>query len=314
MKIYLIGGGRDFLEKIQIVLNDEGIKDTKIFISKEVSPKELAENAPDCEILVASPSGFRNLTREHMKSMPNLKFITTTSVGTDWIDIQAAKELNIVVSNQKGVNSEAVAEHCFGMILDLSKRITKSDRDIREEKVGDLSKYTGINLFGKTLGIIGTGDVGKKIARIARGFNMKILGTNKSKIKLQDIEIVDLELLLKKSDIVAVAVPLTDDTEDLLSSKEFEFVKKGAIIVSIAREKVINIKAILQALNTNKLFGFGLDAEIAVPISKDDPYLQSDKIVITPHTASITEESEKGYASMTAENIKAFQGGKLIRV
>ena len=314
MKIYLVGGGKNFLEKIETALNNEGIKDTKIFISKEVSPKELAENTPDCEVLVASPSGFRNLTKEHMKSMPNLKFITTTSVGTDWIDTQAAKELNVVVSNQKGVNSEAVAEHCFGMILDLSKRISKSDRDIRDEKVGDLSKYTGVNLFGKTLGIIGTGDIGKKIARIAKGLEMRILGTSKSKIKIQDIEVVDLELLLKESDIVAVAVPLTNETEDLLSSKEFELMKKGVILVSISREKVINKKSVLEAINTNKIFGFGLDAEIAVPISKDDPYLQSDKIVVTPHTASTTEESEKGYASMTVENINAFSQGKPIRV
>jgi D-3-phosphoglycerate dehydrogenase len=128
------------------------------------------------------------------------------------------------------------------------------------------------------------------------------------------MEVADLELLLKESDVVVVAVPLTDDTENLLSSKEFGFVKKGAILVSISREKVINKKAVLEALNTNKLFGFGFDAEIAVPISKDDPYLQSDKIVITPHTASITEESEKGYATMTAENIKAFQDGKPVRV
>src|SRR5665213_2798987 len=147
MKTYLIGAGKDFLEKIQKVLNNEGIENTTIFISEEVTPQQLMENASDCEILVASPSGFRSLSKEHMKSMPNLKLISTTSVGTDWIDIKAAKELNITISNEKGVNSEAVAEHCFGIILSLSKRITEADRDIREIGLQDSSNYTGINLY-----------------------------------------------------------------------------------------------------------------------------------------------------------------------
>lgn len=314
MKTYLIGVGKDFLEKIQTVLNKEGIEDTKIFISKEVTPQELIENASDCEILVASPSGFKNLSKEHMESMPNLKLITTTSVGTDWIDKKAAKERGIIVSNEKGVNSEAVAEHCFGMILSLSKRITEADRDIRQVGVQDASNYIGLNLYGKTLGIIGLGDIGKIVARIATGFSMRILATNKTNKEVRGIEIVDLETLLKESNVIVVTISFTQETEDLLSSKEFNLMKKGVILVSISREKIINKDAVLKAINEGRISGFGFDADITVPIEKNDSWLSSNQIIITPHSASMTEESEKGYATMTVENIKAFLENKPIRV
>ncbi len=314
MKTYLVGGGKDFLVKIQNTLHDGGIENTHLFISKEVTPQELSENTPDCAILVASPSGFRYLSKEHMESMPNLKLITTTSVGTDWIDIEAAKKLNITISNEKGVNSEAVAEHCFGMILDLSKRITEADRDIRDGEVHDSSNYLGINLYGKTLGIIGLGDIGKIVARIAGGFSMRTIGVNQSKNTIQGVETVDLETLLKESDVITVTLPLTEKTENLLSSKEFSVMKKGAILVSISREKIINKDAALKAIHSGNIAGFGFDAEIMVSIAKDDPWFSSNRIVITPHTASVTEESEKKYASMTLENIRAFLEGKPIRV
>ncbi len=314
MKTYLVGGSQKFLKKIRKVVDESGVEDTHIFISNEVTPQEAAENLSDCEILVASPSGFRYLSIDHMESMPKLKLITTTSVGTDWIDVTAARDRNIEVSNQKGVNSEAVAEHCFGLILSLSKRITEADRDMREKSAHDLSKYTGINLYGRTLGIIGLGDIGKRIARIASGFSMRVVGTNKSQKKVQDVKIVSLESMLKVSDVIALAVPLTDDTENLLSTKEFSLMKDGAILVSISREKTIDKDAVLEAVSTGKISGFGFDAEIMVPISKDDPWFQSDRIVVTPHSASVTEESEKGYATMTAENIQAFLKGEPIRV
>jgi lactate dehydrogenase-like 2-hydroxyacid dehydrogenase len=273
------------------------------------------ENTSDCEILVASPSGFKYLSREHMESMPQLKLISTTSVGTDWLDVKAAKERNIVVSNQKGVNSEAVAEHCFGMILNLSKRISEADRDMRSEGgTHDPSKYLGINIYGKTLGIIGLGDIGKIVARIGKGFSMRIIGVNKSKQEIKDIEICDMETLLKESDVIVVTVPFDNTTLNMLSTKEFSLIKQGSILVSISREQVINKEAVLKAIEKGTISGFGFDADIMVPMEKNDPWFSSKRIIVTPHSASVTKESEKGYATMTVENIKAFAEGKPLRV
>lgn len=314
MKIYIVGATEEFNLRIQNALETSGQKDVSIIIAPKITPEELAQKTGDCEILVASPSGFESVSKEHMENLPKLKFITTTSVGTDWVDIKAAKERGVIVSNQKGVNAEAVAEHCFGFILDLAKRITEADRNIREKGEYRSAPYMGTELLGKTLGIIGTGDIGQRVARIASGFSMKILGVNKSGKVVDGIEIVNLETLLKESDFIVVTIPLAQDTENLLSKKEFELVKPGVILISISREKIINKEAVLNALDLGKVSGYGFDADIAAPIGNDDPYLKNKRIVITPHSASMTKEADKGYIDMTVENVNAFLNGQPIRV
>ncbi|MFH1832851.1 MAG: D-isomer specific 2-hydroxyacid dehydrogenase family protein [Candidatus Levyibacteriota bacterium] len=314
MKIYIVGATEEFNNRIQNALEDSGQKDVTVIVASRITAKELVKKAGDCEILVASPSGFETVSKDHITNLPNLKFITITSVGVDWLDVNAVKELGIVVSNEKGVNAEAVAEHCFGLVLDLAKRITEADRDIREKGEYRSSPYQGMELFGKTLGIIGVGNIGKRVARIARGFSMKMQGLNKSGKPVKGIDIVDLETLLKTSDIVVVTIPLTKDTENLLTEKEFDVIKPGAFVVSISREAIINKNAVLNALNTGKISGYGFDAEINTPIERDDPYLKHNRIVITPHSASMTREADKGYIDMTVENVTAFLNKNPIRV
>jgi len=314
MKIYIVGATKEFNVRIQNALKVCEQKDINIIVASKITPKELAEKAGNCEILVASPSGFERISKEHLVSLPKLKFITTTSVGTDWVDVKAAKERGIIVSNQKGVNAEAVAQHCFGLILDLAKRITEADRDIREKGEYRASPYMGTELYGKTLGIIGLGDIGQKVARIAKGFSMQVLGVNKSRKAVEGIELISLETILKKSDVIAVTIPLTKATENLLSEKDFQLMKTGVILVSISREKIINKEAVLNALDAKKIGGYGFDAEIMTPIKKDDPYLKYPRIVVTPHSASMTKEADKGYIDMTVENIMAFLNEKPIRV
>lgn len=314
MKIYMVSAANDFSEEIEQALNQAGLIDTEVFIVNHASVEQVKDNISDAEIVVASPSGFKFMSGEHMDAMPNLKFVTTTSVGTDFIDLDAAKERGVVVSNEKGVNAEAVAEHCFAMILDLTKRITESDRGIREKGVFEPGLYTGFDLYQKTIGIIGTGDIGKRVARIATGFDMKVLGTNKSGREVSGFEIIDLESLLGQSDVVALTAPLNLETKNLLSAEKIDVMKPGSVLVSISREEMVDKDAVLKALENKKLFGFAFDADIGVPIDSEDPYLQHENIVITPHTASVTKESEAGYISMTVDNIKAFLGGKPIRV
>lgn len=315
MKIYLITKGEnDLIKNIKELLISAGINDIHVVESNKITPQEVKEKASDAEILVASPTAFAFLSKEHMESMPKLKLITTLSVGTDWIDLNAARERQIIVSNEKGVNAEAVAEHCFGLVLDLTKRITESDRDIRQKENCTPADYMGINIFGRTLGIIGLGDIGKAVARIAGGFNMRVLGVNRSKTQVTGVDLVDLQKLLQESDIIVVTVPSTSETENLLSVKEFQIMKSGVFIVSISREKIINKNAILENLEQGKVSGFGFDADIIGTIPKDDPWLKNNRVVVTPHSASMTEESEKGYALMTLENVKAFLADKPIRV
>ena len=142
MKTYLVGGDEEFANNVKDVISD--VVEGTVLVQKNTSPEFIKENLRDCEILVASPSAFEYLSDEHLANMPDLKFITTISVGTDWIDLESARQRGVLVSNEKGVNSEAVAEHCFGMILDLTKRITEADRGLREGILVELMQNDGL--------------------------------------------------------------------------------------------------------------------------------------------------------------------------
>lgn len=314
MKIYIIGPTKIFIEKIQKALESSGQKDVTTIVASKLSAAEVIEKVPDCEILIASPGGFKEISKEMIVGLPKLKLISTISVGTDWVDIKAAKEHGVIVSNEKGVNAESVAEHCFGMILDLSKRITEADRGIREKGEFRQAPYMGQDIYGKTLGIVGIGDIGQRVARIAKGFSMHVLGFNQTKQGIEGIEVTDLEKLLKESDVLVVTIPFTADTENLLAKKEFASMKDGVILVSISREKIINTEALQEALNAGRISGFGFDADIESPIDQNSHLLQNQRVLITPHTASMTEESDRGYIDLTVENVNAFLNGKPVRV
>ncbi|MFC1790811.1 2-hydroxyacid dehydrogenase, partial [Patescibacteria group bacterium] len=264
----------------------------------------------DTEILIAGSSGIERISKELLAGLKNLKLITTLTVGMAWVDLEAAKSLKIPVCNIKGANSESVAEHAWGMILDLSKRITEFDRDVRNRGAYRFGDYQGKEVYGKTIGIIGLGDIGKKIARIAGAFKMKVLGTNKSGQKVAGVKLVRMDDLLKESDVVVIAVPLTEETKDLISKREIKLMKKEAILVNPAREPIVNKRAVLKAVKEGKLFGYGVETEIMQPISKSDPYLQYPNVVVTPHNAFNTKDAERKSFEVTIENIKAFLEGK----
>lgn len=281
----------------------------KILDKQKLSRKQVLEKARDVEILIAGSSGIQKITRELLLGLKNLKFITTLTVGMAWVDLKAAKQFKIPVSNIKGSNSESVAEHAWGMILDLTKRITEFDRDVRNKGAYKFGDYQGKEVFGKTIGIIGLGDIGTKIAKIAKAFNMKVLGVNKSGKKVAGVKLVDLDTLFKKSDVITVCVPLTEETKNLISEKEISLMKKGVILVNTAREPIVNKKAVLKGLKEDKLYGYGIETEIMQPVPNDDPYLKHSRIILTPHNAFNTEDAERKSFDVTIKNIKTFIKG-----
>src|SRR3989344_6761202 len=209
-----------------------------------------------------------------LQGMKKLKMISALSVRTHWIDIETAKERGIKVCNIKGANSESVAEHAWGMILDLSKRISEFDRGVRYNGAYRFDEYKGKEVYGKTIGIIGLGDIGKKVARIAKGFDMKVLGCNKSGKPVSGVKLVSLETLLKESDIIVTCVPTTKETTNMISEKEIRLMKPGVILVNPADEPITDKKAVLKAVESGKIFGFGIETEIMTPVPKDDMYLK----------------------------------------
>jgi len=298
--------------QIEYVKTDlEKLGELSVHNKQKLSVDEVVALAGDSEILVAGSSGVEKIDKTLIDKLPKLKLIALLTVGIDWVDVAYAREKGIVVSNIKGANSESVAEQTWGMILDLAKRITEFDRDARLKGAFRFNDYKGKEIFGKTLGIIGLGDIGKKVARGAKGFDMRILGLNKSKQLVEGVELVNLPQLLKESDVIAVCAPLTQETNNILSAKEISQMKDGVILVNTSREELVNKQDVIEALKSGKIFGYGIETAIMTPIDSDDPYFTaSSRVIATPHNAFNTEDADKKSYELVAENIKAWVEGK----
>lgn len=310
MKIYLITSNPVIGDVLKVDL--EKIGDFKIIDGQKLTAQEVIEKAGDAEILIAGSSGLEKISDELLNGLPNLKYISTLTVGLTWVDIDAVKKHGVKLSNVKGANSESVAEHTWAMILDLSKRVTEFDRDVRNKNAFRFAEYTGKEVFEKTIGIIGLGDIGQKVARIAKAFNMNVLGVNKSNKEVEGVKLVDLDTLYKESDIIAICTPLTLETENLISDEAVNKMKDGVIIVNTAMEKITNKEAIFKGLESGKIFGFGIETEISQPA--DPAYLNHSRIIVTPHNAFNTEDANKKTYEMAVENVIKFIDGNSVRL
>lgn len=297
--------------QIEYIKSDlESLGELAVYNNQKLSVDEVVKLASDSEVLVAGSSGVEKIDKVLIDQLPKLKLIALLTVGVDWVDINYANKKGIVVSNIKGANSESVAEQTWGMILDLAKRITEFDRDTRLKGAFKFNDYKGKEVFGKTLGIVGLGDIGKKVARGAIGFNMRVIGVNKTGNKVEGVEIVTLEYLLKESDVIAICAPLTSETNNLISEKEISYMKNDVVLVNTSREELVNKKAVIDGINSGKIFGYGIETAIMTPIPVDDPYFQSSRVVVVPHNAFNTEDADKKSYELVAENIKMWVDGK----
>jgi D-lactate dehydrogenase len=276
---------------------------------------------------------FSPIDKKLIDSLPNLKFVTTMSTGYDHIDLEECKRRDIIVCNVPSYGENTVAEHTFALILALSRKIYPS---IRKTKKGQFNQdgLVGFDLQGKTLGLIGTGRISYNVARMANGFDMKILGydlyPNKEFEKL-GLKYVSLDELLKNSDIVSLHVPFNKHTEHLIDRKRIKLMKKGAVIINTARGGLIDTLALSDALGSEKIAGAGLDVlEEEQCIMHEDELLREkfrkscnvrtmlenyimmkrDNVVITPHNAFNSQEALQRIIDTTIENVVAFSKGK----
>lgn len=308
MVIYYISASPAILPQHKPII--EKIGEVNFITGKKMEESEFVDKILNAEILILAPSGFKNITKYTFDRLKDLKFITATTTGVDWMDLNAARAAGVIVSTCKGANAESVAEHNFGMIIDLSKRISEFDRDARFKNASDFTKYQGKELYGKTLGILGLGDIGLKVARIATAFNMNVLGFNRSQKDIPNVKQVDLNDLLKESDIISVNLPLTDETRDLIGSKEVFLMKNGVIIVNTAREEITTKSAIVDGIKCGKIFGFGIETAIMEALEPDDEYFKFSNVIVNPHNAFNTVEADINVKNTWVNNIVAFINGK----
>ena len=251
---------------------------------------------------------------------PDLLVLSSTGAGTDTIDLEACTAAGVLVVNQAGGNREATAEHVLAMMLLLSKRIIQADRHIRREAGIDRNIFCGNNIHGKTLGIIGIGNTGSRLAELCGGpFAMPVLAYDpyltEDQIALRGAEKVGLDQLLHRADFVSVNCPRTSETLGMISTRELELMKPTAWFINVSRGGIHDEAALEAALENGTIAGAGLDVWAVEPPPPDHPLLRFDNVIATPHTAGVTEESRERNARIAAAQlIDIFDGCRPLRL
>jgi D-3-phosphoglycerate dehydrogenase len=255
------------------------------------------------------------VTKDIIEVADNLKVIGRAGVGLDNVDIESATERGIIVMNTPGGNTISTAEHTMTMMLALSRNVPQAFVALKEGK-WERKKFMGVEVFNKTLGIVGLGRIGGEVAKRALAFGMRVVGYDpyiRSEAAMRaGVELVEIRDLLSRSDYITVHVPLTDETRHLIGKKEFEAMKEGVRIINCARGGIIDESALYEAIKKGKVAGAAFDVfEREPPV--DNPLLEFDSVVASPHLGASTEEAQVGVAVDIAGQIIDFLKKGIIR-
>ena len=281
----------------------------------EVTQKNLNEKVPEADYLLVS--GRLKVDRELLANAGKLKMIQRTGVGLDTIDFEALKEFNIPLYVNFGVNAVSVAEHAVMLILAVLRRTCSVNAQVqsavwKKQKTG----LTTHELYGKTVGIVGMGQIGRHAASILRGFGVKILYFDQYRLKPEDeekyaAEYRDLDSLLKESDIVTLHCSLTPDTKYLINRDTLAKMKPGSILINTARGKLVDQNALKEAVESGHLMGAGIDTFEEEPIIQDNPLIGLDNVTLSPHIGGVTYEAFSRMMCLGIQNIEQYDNVNL---
>jgi len=281
------------------------------------SAKDILERVQNQNIIITKEMP---LGRDLINKFPDsVELICEAGTGYNNIDIVAAKEKNIVVCNLPGYSTEGVAQLVIGFILDLSSSISIQQNMIRQGNFNNFTKYLGVphsEVHGKTLGVIGSGSIGKQVIKVARALDMNILVYSRTLKQWNDdkIQNVSLETLLKESDFITIHCPLTKQTKHMISKENLKIMKPSAFIINTARGAIINEVDLIEALKKTLIAGAALDVQDVEPLSKESPLFLMDNVIITPHIGWKCLESRQRLINFLASNIKTFIEGNPINI
>ncbi|GAB2571480.1 D-2-hydroxyacid dehydrogenase [Spirosoma areae] len=256
------------------------------------------------------------LTRETLAQLPNLRYIGVTATGYDIVDVAAAHEQGIVVTNVKGYSTDSVAQLTFALLLELTHQVGRHDQSAH---AGDwvrsldfsYSKSPLIELAGKTLGLVGYGDIGRKVAAIGQAFGMRVLVNRRTTDKVAEsgVIFVDRQTLFAQSDVVSLHCPATPDTIGFVNKELLASMKPAAYLLNTSRGSLLNERDVADALSKGQLAGAGLDVLSVEPPTADNPLLTARNCVITPHIAWASFEARRRLMHEVASNLRAFLAG-----
>ncbi|MBE6719644.1 MAG: D-2-hydroxyacid dehydrogenase [Ruminococcaceae bacterium] len=283
----------------------------EFIVYERTNPDEIVERAKDADCIIINKSV---ITNEMLDKLPNLKYVGLQSTGYNVIDIKEARKRNIVVSNIPAYSTNAVAQLVFSFILEVTNKVSLHSDAVHN---GEWCRCPDFcfwkepleELDGKTIGIIGYGSIGKRVAKIANAFGMKVLANTPHPSVDDNVKFVSLEELLKQSDIVTCHCPLNEDTKYLINNKTISLMKDGAFLINTSRGPVLDENAVADALNCGKLKAACVDVLSTEPPSEDNPLLNAKNCIITPHIAWAATETRARLITILEENLKAFIEG-----
>jgi len=289
----------------------KAVKDFQVDCKFGIKPDELKSIIKDYDALIIR-SGTE-VTADIIDAADKLKVIGRAGVGLDNVDLPAATRKGIVAMNTPAGNTTSTAEHTMSMILALSRNIPQACASLKAGK-WERNKFSGVELYGKTLGIVGLGRIGSTVASFAKAFGMKILAYDPflsmeiaSKL---DVKVVELDELFRTSDYITLHIPKSAETKNLISDKEFAIMKKTVRIINCARGGIVDEKALARALETKQIAGCALDVYEEEPPAEDFPLLKFDNCVVTPHLGASTSEAQVNVAIEIAHTVRDALLGK----
>lgn len=281
----------------------------EVFDEPPKTVDELKKRIEAADIVIV---GWTDLTREVISFSARLKMISIWATTCHYVDLEAAAEKGIVVSHVPGYATEAVAEHTYALMLAAARKLPQADGHVRNGNF-DWRPFGGTELQGKTLGIIGTGSIGCRVAEIARGFGMQVLAYDKypnvRRAEQIGMKYVSLQSLLKESDFISLHVTLTSETERLIGKKEIDVMKKGAVIINTSQGKVVDETALVDALRTGRISSAGLDVFSEEPPTRRNPLFKLDNTALSPHVGFHTVEAIRRCTNICIDNVAKFLEG-----
>jgi D-3-phosphoglycerate dehydrogenase len=255
-----------------------------------------------------------HVTEELLRNCPDLLCVSSSGAGYDTIDVEACTSRGIAVLNQAGGNAMSVAEQAFGLMIGVSRRLCEQDRRLRAGERFAREDVMGYDISGRTLGLVGLGHIGTRVANMARAFNMTVLATDPylsaDEISRRGATAVSLDALLECSDILSLHCPRTKETTGMFNAQAFSKMKKGALFITTARGGVHDESALFETLKSGHIAGAGLDVWSIEPPPADHPLLGLRNVVATHHTAGVSHDARYNIAKIAAEQIRSILSGE----
>ena len=304
---------------IDEVVNDERLTHLKsiadVVCEIPRSNEETIELVRDANAII---SGDSPLTNQILENAKFLKIIARVGVGYDNVDLDAATRRRIIVTNVPGALSDSVAEHTILLMLAVARRLVVADKSVREGRWADYFQHApSFELNGKTLGLIGLGAIGSAVAQRAKAFNMEVLVydpyVDENRVTRIGYRRVELDRLLRESDVVSIHSPLTAETKNLIGERELNLMKKSAILINTARGTVVDESSLIEALKKGTIAGAGMDVLAHEPPHQDNPLLTLENVILTPHCAAFALDALRRLWFACSDAVLRVLSGELPR-